>query len=57
VEEDEMANNNAAWIAGICVAACAGVAIGMLCAPKSGKETRAMIAEKIMKKSNGQEAK
>ena len=50
MEDDEMANSKAGWIAGICVAACAGAAIGMLYAPKSGKETRAMIAEKLSRK-------
>ncbi len=45
-----MANSKAGWIAGIAVAACCGAALGMLYAPKSGKETRAMIAEKLSRK-------
>ncbi len=42
-----MANAKAGWIAGIAVAACCGAALGMLFAPKSGKETRALLAEKL----------
>jgi gas vesicle protein len=49
----KMANNSTAgWVAGIAIAACCGIAIGMLLAPKSGRETREAITGKVSEKIN-----